>query len=44
MPVDISGLPCDYKELFDLISKPEILSLFQATNEKQKIRPNFNCR
>ena len=36
MPVDISGLPCDYKELFDLINKPEILSLFQATNEKQK--------
>ena len=36
MPVDISGLPCDYKELFDLINKPEILSLFHPNNEKQK--------
>ena len=32
MPVDISGLPCDYEELFDLINKPEILSLFHPYN------------
>ncbi|MDG1841538.1 MAG: DegT/DnrJ/EryC1/StrS aminotransferase family protein [Crocinitomicaceae bacterium] len=36
MPVDISGLPCDYEELFDLINNPEILSLFDPNNEKQK--------
>ena len=36
MPVDISGLPCDYKELFDLISKPEILSLSKQLTKKKK--------
>lgn len=36
MPVDISGLPCDYTELFDLINKNEILNRFSPKNEKQK--------
>ena len=36
MPVDIGGLPCDYDELIELISEPDIKSMFNPSNEKQK--------
>ncbi len=36
MPVDIGGLPCDYDELIALISHPDIKSMFNPSNEKQK--------
>ncbi|MCE5344869.1 MAG: DegT/DnrJ/EryC1/StrS family aminotransferase [Bacteroidales bacterium] len=35
IPVDIAGLPCDYQELLDLISSPEIKSSFNPQNEEQ---------
>ena len=37
MPVDIAGLPCDYDSIFDVISAPDIVKLFNPQNEKQKM-------
>jgi len=34
MPVDVSGFPCDYQEIFSLVE--EFKALFQPSNEKQK--------
>lgn len=36
MPVDIGGLPCDYKAIHELINSPEIKSLFTPNNELQE--------
>lgn len=36
IPVDIAGFPCDYDALYTLISSPEIRSLFQAKNDKER--------
>ena len=36
IPVDIVGLPCDYRELFDLVNDTEIRKLFAPNNDKQK--------
>jgi dTDP-4-amino-4,6-dideoxygalactose transaminase len=35
IPVDISGFPCDYDALYNLVNEPEIKALFQAKNEKE---------
>ncbi len=35
IPVDIGGLPCDYDQIFDLVSKVEIKKSFTPSNEKQ---------
>ena len=37
MPVDIVGLPCDYRELFDLVKDPKIQAMFTPDNEKQQL-------
>jgi dTDP-4-amino-4,6-dideoxygalactose transaminase len=34
MPVDVSGLPCDYQEIFSLVE--EFKGMFKPTNEKQR--------
>ncbi|MBX7181961.1 MAG: DegT/DnrJ/EryC1/StrS family aminotransferase [Bacteroidia bacterium] len=36
MPVDIAGYPCDYQELFQLVSQSKTLELFQAENLNQQ--------
>jgi dTDP-4-amino-4,6-dideoxygalactose transaminase len=36
VPVDIAGLPADYKELNEIINQDEILHLFNPNNEVQK--------
>ena len=36
IPVDIVGLPCDYKELFDLVCDKEIIKMFQPANPVQQ--------
>lgn len=36
MPVDIGGLPCDYKSIHEIINSPEIKSLFTPNNELQE--------
>jgi dTDP-4-amino-4,6-dideoxygalactose transaminase len=35
IPVDISGFPCDYDALYELINEPEIKALFEAKNENE---------
>ncbi len=35
IPVDISGFPCDYDALYDLVNSPEVLSQFVAKNENE---------
>lgn len=34
--VDIAGFPCDYKEIMDLVSEPDISSCFVPTSEIQQ--------
>lgn len=36
VPVDISGFPCDYDELYDLVNQDDIKSRFEANNDLQK--------
>jgi dTDP-4-amino-4,6-dideoxygalactose transaminase len=36
MPVDISGFPCDYDAIFDLVNSDEIKSKFKPNSDKQK--------
>lgn len=36
LPVDIVGLPCDYKELFEIVNDTNIQKMFQPSNELQK--------
>jgi len=36
IPVDIVGLPCDYRELFDLVSDTDIKKMFQPANKHQQ--------
>lgn len=36
MPVDIGGWPCDYDELMQIVSKPEIKACFRPESEEQK--------
>lgn len=35
MPVDIAGWPCDYNEIYQIVNKPEIKKLFNASSEIQ---------
>ena len=35
IPVDIGGFPCDYESIDNLVSDPEIISLFDAKGEAQ---------
>lgn len=35
IPVDISGFPCDYDALYDLVRSQEIRSMFTAKNENE---------
>lgn len=35
IPVDIVGLPCDYKELSEIVNDTNIQKMFQPSNEKQ---------
>jgi dTDP-4-amino-4,6-dideoxygalactose transaminase len=35
IPVDLAGFPCDYKQMNDLVSKPEIRSKFTPATEEQ---------
>jgi dTDP-4-amino-4,6-dideoxygalactose transaminase len=37
IPVDFAGWPCDYVQLNDLISSPEILSMFVPNTNNQKL-------
>lgn len=36
MPVDIGGLPCDYDGILDVVSLPDIVSLFDPQTDKQE--------
>lgn len=36
IPVDIGGWPCDYDQISDILSDPEITSLFEPINSKQQ--------
>lgn len=36
MPVDFGGLPCDYKELMELVNAPDVKSKFVAATDIQK--------
>ena len=36
MPVDIGGMPCDYDEIMELVSKPAYKNKFQSATEEQK--------
>lgn len=36
IPVDIVGLPCDYRELFDIVNDTEILKMFQPSCQPQE--------
>jgi dTDP-4-amino-4,6-dideoxygalactose transaminase len=36
IPVDIAGLPCDYDEINDLVSRPDIRKLFNPSCKEQK--------
>lgn len=37
IPVDIAGFPCDYDEINEWVRKPEVVSLFKAETEEQKM-------
>ncbi|HNQ12884.1 MAG TPA: DegT/DnrJ/EryC1/StrS family aminotransferase [Bacteroidia bacterium] len=37
MPVDFAGMPCDYNAINALVRETEIVNLFHATDEKQKM-------
>ena len=37
IPVDISGFPCDYKEIHALVDEPEIKNLFQPKSPEQEL-------
>src|SRR5690606_38441900 len=37
LPVDIAGFPCDYDAIMELVTSPEIKSLFSPTCENQKM-------
>lgn len=36
IPVDIVGLPCDYRELYDIVNDTNIKELFHPTNQLQE--------
>ena len=36
IPVDIVGLPCDYKELFEIVNDTDIRELFRPSNDLQQ--------
>ena len=36
IPVDIVGLPCDYKELFEVVNDTDIRELFRPSNDLQQ--------
>ena len=36
MPVDIGGMPCDYDQIMEMVTKPENKYKFQAATEEQK--------
>ncbi|MGV6860564.1 MAG: DegT/DnrJ/EryC1/StrS family aminotransferase [Putridiphycobacter sp.] len=36
IPVDISGYPCDYDEINNLVNDPEVKALFEPKNDQQK--------
>jgi len=37
LPVDISGYPCDYDALYELVNEPGIKQLFEPKNEKEEM-------
>jgi len=37
IPVDISGFPCDYDALYELVNEPAIKALFEPKNKKEEI-------
>lgn len=36
IPVDIAGLPCDYKEIMELVNSPDSKKLFRPAHENQR--------